>query len=79
MTEGTTLSARPLINPLTEADRLAIEHVLTRLPEIHDLLQRAKACGLDVDDRLAKHEMHTAIATRLKESFFPSSPPPMGE
>jgi hypothetical protein len=70
------LPVNPLINPLTEQDRIAIEHVLARLPEIHDLLHRARECGLDVDDRFAKHEMHKVIATKLKEHFFPTQLPP---
>lgn len=75
-----TLTAKPLINPLTENDRIAIEHVLARLPEIKDLLKRAEACGLDVKDRLDKHDMHEAIATRIKENFFPKHlSPPGGE
>lgn len=73
------MPATPIINPLTEADRIAIEHVLGRLPEIADLLARAEAVGLDVADRKAKHEMHVAIATRLKEHFFPDDPPIPGE
>lgn len=73
------MTAKPLINPLSENDRIAIEHVLGRLPEIHDLLLRAQACGLDVTDRLAKHEMHAAIASRLKENFFPDNPTPISE
>lgn len=74
------VSVKPLINPLTENDRIAIEHVLSRLPEIKDLLNRAQACGLDVTDRLAKHEVHQAIASRLKEQFFPDMlSPPIGE
>jgi hypothetical protein len=63
----------PLINPLTEADRIAIEYVLERLPEIADLLRRAEACGLDVSDRKDKHAMHTEIAAKLQEHFFPTN------
>lgn len=70
------LPVKPLINPLTDNDRIALEHVLARLPEIHDLLHRAEACGLDVADRMAKHEMHKVIATKLKEHFFPVNLPP---
>ena len=69
------LPVKPLINPLTEQDRIAIEHVLDRLPHIKDLLLRAHECGLDVADRMAKHEMHEVIATKLKEHFFPTQLP----
>lgn len=79
MTNPMTLKVAPLVNPLSENDRIAIEHVLARLPEIKDLLKRAEVCGLDVADRLAKHDMHEAIATRLKEQFFPQNLPPMSE
>lgn len=74
------LPVTPLINPLTEQDRIAIEHVIARLPAIEDLLHRANACGLDVADRQAKHQMHKEIATKLKEHFFPAQlPPPTGD
>lgn len=78
-TTQTTLPVKPLINPLSEADRQAIENVLSRLPEIKDLLLRAEACGLDVADRLAKHDMHAAIAERLKDHFFPKNLPVTGQ
>ena len=78
--ETATIPVKPLINPLTEQDKIAIEHVLARLPEIHDLLTRAEACGLDVADRKAKHAMHEEIAKRLKEQFFPQQlSPPTGD
>ena len=76
----TKLPVQTLLNPLTENDRISIEHVLDRLPVIQDLLHRAHACGLDVADRQAKHEMHKEIATKLKEHFFPPQlPPPTGD
>ena len=78
--EPTKLPVKPLINPLTEQDRIALEHVLARLPEIQDLLHRVAACGLDVQDRQDKHNMHLEIATRLKEHFFPPQLPlPTGD
>lgn len=76
MSEPLKLPVKPLINPLTEQDRIALEHVLARLPEIQDLLHRANACGLDVADRQAKHDMHAIIATKIKEHFFPPNLPP---
>lgn len=75
MPDPIKLPVRPLINPLTEDDRIAIKHVLQRLPEIEDLLHRAHACGLDVADRMAKHEMHREIATKLQTHFFPAQLP----
>lgn len=70
-----TLSVKPMINPLTEHDRAAIEAVLARLPEIQDLLDRAEACGINLGDRRDRHDMHAAIAQRLHTHFFPRELP----
>lgn len=79
MSEPIKLPVKPLINPLNDDDRIALEHVLSRLPEIEDLLHRAEACGLDVADRKSKHEMHKVIATRLHTHFFPRELPAIQE
>lgn len=79
MSDSVKLPVKPLINPLSDEDRVVIEQVLARLPEIHDLLHRAEACGIDVTDRRAKHEMHHAIAHRLHAHFFPKELPSVME
>lgn len=73
------LPVRPLLNPLTDDDRIAIEHVLSQLPLIEDLLARAEACGLDVSERKEKHEVHKVIAQRLHTHFFPPTLPAVQE
>lgn len=69
------MPVHPLINPLTEEDRIAIETVLNRLPMIYDLLHRAEQVGLDVAAHKDRHEMHKVIAERLHTHFFPKQLP----
>lgn len=79
MADKIELPVKPLINPLGDEDRQVLEYVLARLPQIKDLIDRAEACGLDMADRKAKHEVHHAIAKRLYEHFFPRELPAVQE
>lgn len=73
------LPVKPLLNPLTEDDRVLIEQVMTNLPMIEDLIHRAEACGCPVDDRKAKHEVHKEISKALYKHFFPAQLPTTSE
>lgn len=65
------LPVRPLLNPLTDDDRLLLEQVINHLPMIEDLLHRAERCGCPVGDRWQKHQVHKEISSRLMDHFFP--------
>lgn len=67
------------INPFSENDRATLEAVLAKQHVILDLLQRAAACGLDVEDKIAKHGVHTQIAQTIKDNFFQTLPTPQQE
>lgn len=67
------------INPLNENDRVTLEGFVQKQHAIHDLLVRAAACGLDVEDRLAKHAVHSQIAHTIRHQFFEGPPPPPQE
>jgi hypothetical protein len=69
--EPVKLTVRPLINPLTEDDRMLLEQVMNHLPMIEDLLHRAERCGCPVTERWQKHEVHKQVATALRDHFFP--------
>jgi hypothetical protein len=73
------LPVMPLHNPLTPEDEAMLNHVISRLPIIEDLLHRAALCGLDVAERGARHEMHKAIAGQIKKHFFPDQLPTASE
>lgn len=71
----TKLPVKPLINPLTDEDRVALEQILHSVPHIEDLLCRAEACGLDVQQHRDRHEAHKEVATKLHTHFFPQQLP----
>jgi hypothetical protein len=78
-TQHIKLPVMPLHNPLTADDEAALNYVLQRLPVVEDMLLRAMACGLDVGERGARHEMHAATAKAIKQHFFPDQLPTASE
>jgi len=60
-------------SPLDDNDLAALNRVLETAAKHRELLKRCKACDLPVDEHIARNEMHTEMAGKLKQQFFPLS------
>lgn len=60
-----------LKHPLTEQHKASLAKVLEGIPDMIELAQACKDCGLPTDDYLADAQRIQATAKALKDKFFP--------
>ena len=65
------IPVRPVANPLHPEDRDLLERLHERAKAHTDVIQRAKAAGLNVDEHAARNQMHLDVSKALREQFFP--------
>ena len=61
---------KPLDNPLTISHRDSLARVLQEYPKIRDILDRAKASGMDMSERESNLESLKQTAETLLDQFF---------
>ena len=69
--EISQLPVRPLINPLNSEDEATLRKILHNALAHSDLIERAKACGMDMSEHEARNEMHKHVAGTMIKLFFP--------
>lgn len=69
------LPVHPLINPLTPADRAALEQFLIDAEKVDDLIIRSHECGVNVGVHAEAHEAYKQIAQKMMQRFFPPQLP----
>jgi len=67
------LPVRPIYNPLNAEHEAALRNVVERLKIRRDLIDRAKAVGLDMTQHDDRHAIHHQAATQLLQQFFPQT------
>ena len=68
-----TVVAAPLVNPLNDDDLQALNHVINQAAIHADLIAHCKECGMNMEEHEARNQMHTQVATKIKEQFFPQT------
>lgn len=59
-------------NPLKPEDLSTLNSVIERAHKHADLLNKAKACGLPVDEHIDRNQAHIDLASNIKKQFFPT-------
>jgi hypothetical protein len=77
--DSVKLPVKPMLNLLTEDDRVLLEQVMARLPAIEDAIHRAAQCGIDVSAQADRHNMHATIAPTMHAKQFPRELPAIQE
>jgi len=61
----------PVINPLTQEDLALLQEIVANAKTHRDLIARCQECGLSIDDKYARNEMHITVAQKIIDKFFP--------
>ena len=62
---------KPLLNPLTEEDYAALQHVINQAAVHADLITRCANCGMNMEEHSSRNTMHKEVAQRMMDQFFP--------
>jgi hypothetical protein len=76
MSEISAPSGPPKINPLTAAQHQRLDAALELAAQHRDLIQRAHALGMPVQEHHDKNEMWCELIQKMKQLFPPQWPTP---
>jgi len=75
------LPTHTLTTPLDSTDEQILRQALANYHQIANIIERAKAVGMDVSQHEARAAQHHGFITRSLEQFFPTTlqPPPQSD
>lgn len=58
------------LNPLSDEKCITLDCVLQNTIELQELLEKCKACNLEVTEAIKENQAHAQLARNLKQQFF---------